>query len=198
MKLNRLEFAVVNNPLRAAVQRWLETPLLLEDRRALHGRRVLEVGCGRGVGLEILASLRAAEVSGFDLDPAMITLAYARAAARGVGAHAYVGDATAICAPDASFDAVVEYAILHHIPPWQKALGEIARVLRPGGIFYFDDLLRGFTTAWPISLLFDHPLQTQFEAAEFHAALEAHGLHVQVWYRLGPWAILGRAVRRRA
>jgi SAM-dependent methyltransferase len=198
MKLNRLEFVVVNNPLRAAVQRWLETPLLLGDRGELRGRRVLEVGCGRGVGLEILASRGAATVSGFDLDPAMIALARTRVPVSGSGAYVYVGDATAISAPDGSFDAVVEYAILHHIPPWREALGEIARVLRPGGLFYFDDLLRGFTTAWPISVLFDHPLHTQFEAAEFHAALETHGLHVQAWYRLGPWAILGRAVRRRA
>ena len=196
MKLNTLEFAVVNNPLRAAAQRWVETPLLLGDPGELRGRRVLEVGCGRGVGLEILASLGPAELSGFDLDPAMVALARARAAASDPAAHVYVGDATAICAPERRFDAVVEYAILHHIPAWREALAEIARVLRPGGVFYFEDLLRGFTTAWPISRLFDHPLQTQFGAAEFREALEATGLQVQAWYQLGPWAILGRAARR--
>lgn len=196
MKLNRLEFAVVNNPLRAAAQRWLETPLLLGDRCGLRGRRVLEVGCGRGVGLEILSSLGAATVSGFDLDPAMIALARTRVSVSGSGAHVYVGDATAISAPDASFDAVVEYAILHHIPPWREALGEIARVLRPGGVFYFEDLLRGFTTAWPISVLFDHPLQTQFEAAEFRDAIKANGLQIQAWYQLRWWAVIGRAIRR--
>jgi ubiquinone/menaquinone biosynthesis C-methylase UbiE len=195
MKLNALEFAVVNNPLRAAAQRWVETPLLLGDRGELRGRRVLEVGCGRGVGLEILASRGAATVSGFDLDPAMIALARTRVSVSGSGTHVYVGDATAISGRDGSFDAVVEYAILHHIPHWPEALGEIARVLRPGGTFYFEDLLRGFTTAWPVSALFDHPLQTQFEAGEFREAVEAHGLRVQAWYQLGGWAVLGRAVR---
>lgn len=196
MKLNRLEFAVVNNPLRAAAQRWVETPLLLGGRNGLRGEHVLEVGCGRGVGLEILASLGAAGVIGFDLDPAMIALARSRVASGGWGVAAYVGDATAISAPDGRFDAVVEYAILHHIPPWRDALGEIARVLRPGGVFYFEDLLRGFTTAWPMSVLFDHPLQTQFTGEEFRAALEAHDLQVQAWHQLGPWAVMGRAVRR--
>ena len=195
MKLNTLEFAVVNNSLRAAAQRWVETPLLLGDGGRLRGKRVLEVGCGRGVGLQILGSLGVAEVSGFDLVPAMIALERARVAASGSGAHVYVGDATAISGRDGSFDAVVEYAILHHIPHWREALGEIARVLRPGGTFYFEDLLRGFTTAWPVSALFDHPLQTQFEAGEFRAAVEAHGLRVQAWYQLGWWAVLGRAVR---
>lgn len=196
MKLNRLEFAVVNNPLRAAAQRWVETTLLLGGRNGLRGEHVLEVGCGRGVGLEILASLGAASAVGFDLDPAMIALARSRVASGGWGVAAYVGDATAISAPDGSFDAVVEYAILHHIPPWRDALGEVARVLRPGGVFYFEDLLRGFTTAWPVSVLFDHPLQTQFTAEEFRAALEAHDFQVQAWYQLGPWAVIGRAVRR--
>ena len=65
---------------------------------------MLEIGCGRGVGLEILASLGPAELSGFDLDPAMVALARARAAASGPAAHVYVGDATAICAPERRFN----------------------------------------------------------------------------------------------
>ena len=195
MKLNTLEFVLVNNPLRAAAQRWVETPLLIGEHGTFVGKNMLEVGCGHGVGIDILRAYGAAQVTGFDLDPAMIALARVHAAASGAGAQVYVGDATAISAPDASFDAVVEYAILHHIPRWQEALAEIARVLRPGGVFFFEDLLWGFTTAWPMRVLFDHPLQTQFEAAEFRNVLESHGLGVQSWYQLGSWMIIGRAVR---
>ncbi len=54
MKLNNLEFALMNNRVRAWSQRALETPLLIGPRGALRGKRVLEVGCGRGVGVEIL------------------------------------------------------------------------------------------------------------------------------------------------
>ena len=41
MKLNNLEFALMNNPARAASQRWLETPLLIGPRGSLAGMRVL-------------------------------------------------------------------------------------------------------------------------------------------------------------
>jgi len=120
VKLNTLEFAMMNNPVRAASQRRLETPYLIGRRGALAGKRVLEVGCGRGVGLEILLGLGAAQVTGFDLDPKMVTLAQARVAPYGERARVFVGDAEAIDAPDASFDAVVDYGILHTCPTGRR------------------------------------------------------------------------------
>ena len=193
MKLNALEFALMNNPVRAASQRQIETPLLIRSPDALVGKRVLEVGCGRGVGIDILLTRGAANVVGFDLDGEMVALARKRAAKYGDHAHVFVGDAAAIAAPDASFDAVVDYGIIHHIPPWPQALREITRVLRNGGSFYFEDLFRGFISGWPMRVLFDHPQATQFTAAEFRAGLEAAGLSVGQWREVGTWGVLGRA-----
>ena len=193
MKLNALEFALMNNPVRAASQRWLETPLLIGRPGALAGQRVLEVGCGRGLGLETLLSFGAMHVTGFDLDPRMVTLAQKRIAKYGNRAHVFVGDAEAIEAPDASFDAVVDYGIIHHIPNWPQALQEIARVLEPDGTFYFEDLLKGFISAWPMRLLFDHPQATQFTGQEFRAGLEVAGLRVEKWRQWGEWGVMGQA-----
>jgi len=194
MKLNALEFALMNNPVRAASQRYLETPLLTGPDGTLAGKRVLEVGCGRGVGIEILLARGAASVAGFDLDPEMVALAQQHLAKYGdTRACVFVGDAAVIATPDASFDAVVDYGIIHHIPSWPQALHEIARVLRPGGTFYFEDLFRGFISAWPIRALFDHPQATQFTAAAFRAALGATGLSVRQWRELGAWGVMGRA-----
>lgn len=193
MKLNTLEFALMNNPVRAASQRWVETPFLIGPRGMLAGRRVLEVGCGRGVGLEILLSLGAAHVTGFDLDPRMVALAQKQVAQYGDRVRVFVGDAEAIDAPDADFDAVVEYGILHHVPNWPQALREIARVLKPKGTFYFEDLLKGFISAWPMRALFDHPQATQFTGREFRAGLEAAGLRVAKWRQWGEWAAIGQA-----
>jgi SAM-dependent methyltransferase len=195
MKLNSLEFALMNNPLRVVSQRRIETPLLIGAPGTLAGKRVLEVGCGRGVGMEILLQLGAAAVVGFDLDPAMVALAEQRLARHGEQARVFVGDAAGIAAPDADFDVVVDYGIIHHIPPWTQALGEIARVLRPGGIFYFEDLFKGFTSAWPIRALLDHPQATQFTAGEFRAALEMAGLSVRQWREVGPWGVMGCAAK---
>ena len=108
-------------------------------------------------------------------------------------ARVFIGDAEAIDAPDASFDAVVDYGVIHHIPHWQQTLKEIARVLKPGGVFYFEDLLKGLISIWPAPLLFDHPQATQFHGREFRAGLEAAGLRVQKWRQLGEWAVAGRA-----
>lgn len=193
MRLNTLEFMLVNNAFRAASQRWIETPLLISPRGSLNGKRVLEIGCGRGVGVEILLSLGAEHVTGFDLDPKMIALAQKRLAKYGNRIRVFVGDAEAIDAPNASFDAVVDYGVIHHIPHWQKALKEIARVLKPGGTFYFEDLLKGLISTWPAPLLFDHPQATQFYGGGFRSELESTGLRVQKWRQLGEWAIAGRA-----
>lgn len=194
MKLNTLEFALMNNAVRAASQRWIETPLLLGSRRALVGQRVLEIGCGRGVGLEILLTHGAASVTGFDLDPKMVRLARQRLARYGDHAGVFVGSADTIPAPDGSFDAVVDYGVLHHIPDWQQTLREIGRVLAPGGVFYFEDLLKAFISAPPMRALFDHPQATQFDAAAFRSALAVAGLRVTRWQVLGAWGIMGQAV----
>ncbi len=192
MKLNSLEFILMNNALRAASQRQFETPRLIGPRGSLAGKRVLEIGCGRGVGVEILLSLGVEHVTGFDLDPRMIALAIQRLAKYGDRARVFVGDAETIDAPDDSFDAVVDYGVIHHIPYWQQALKEIARVLKPGGTFYFEDLLKNLITTWPAPLFFDHPQATQFYGGEFRSELESTGLRVQKWRQLGEWAIAGR------
>ena len=55
MLLNRVEYLLMNNPVRAAIQRHFEAPRLLRMRGALPGGVALEIGCGRGVGNATLA-----------------------------------------------------------------------------------------------------------------------------------------------
>lgn len=195
MKLNALEFALMNNPVRAASQRWIETPFLLGADALLAGKRVLEIGCGRGVGLEILLAQGTTQAMGFDLDPNMVRLAQARLARFGDRARVFVGSADTIPVPDGSFDVVVDYGVIHHIPDWPQTLHEIARVLKPGGVFYFEDLLKGLISSPPMRALFDHPQQTQFTAPEFRVALAAAGLEVVQWRRVGTWGVIGQATK---
>lgn len=116
MKLNRIEKALMSNPVRAALQRWYEAPLLRRLGGRVDGLRVLEVGCGRGIGTEILFErFGARAVHAFDLDPEMV-----RAARRRLDRYLpdrlelAVGDVTVIDARDESFDAVFDFGI---IPP---------------------------------------------------------------------------------
>jgi len=82
MLLNRAEYALMNNPIRAAIQRHLEARRMLRLGGPMIGGRALEIGCGRGVGIDlILRVLGADSVDAFDLDPRMVAQARERSAA---------------------------------------------------------------------------------------------------------------------
>lgn len=182
MKLNRIERAAMNNPLRAAHQHHREAAWF--QRLAggtLAGQHVLEIGCGRGVGVEVLLDrLHATQVTAFDLDPAMIEKAQRRLHARGGQVTLAVGDACEIEQPSASLDTVVEFGVIHHVPDWRTAIGEIARVLRPGGLLLFEDVPRHTLDTWLFRTCTVHPREDRFEAAEFAAELSRQGLRPTV------------------
>ena len=79
--MNRIETALVDSPPRAWLQRSYELPLLERLGARIPGRRVVEIGCGRGVGAELLLERwGAAHVTAIDLDPAMVERARRRLA----------------------------------------------------------------------------------------------------------------------
>lgn len=177
MLLNRVEFALMNNPVRAAIQRRFEAQKLLEMGGEMDGGLALEVGCGRGVGAELILEVFGAErVDAFDLDPKMVERARTRLERFGSRARVWVGDASAIDAPDATYDAVFDFGIVHHIPDWRAALAEIHRVLKPGGRFYAEEVLRRFILHPATRATLKHPLEDRFDAPEFAGAARSLGL----------------------
>jgi len=186
MILNRLEYWLMNNPIRAALQRHVEARRFLRMGGPIRGGRVLEIGCGRGVGVELILDLFGAEtVDAFDLDPRMVALAQKRLSSRGPRIRLWIGDAAAINAPDATYDAVFDFGIVHHVPNWRDALAEVHRVLRPGGRFYAEEPVAGFLNHPLMHRLFAHPVEDRFEASDFRTALGEVGLIVsgeeQIW-----------------
>lgn len=99
------------------------------------GARVLDLGCGPGRLSIRLARDPRLDVTGLDLDPAMIARARANAAREGAGARPsfLVADAASMAFPDGSFDLVVSTLSMHHWADPAAGLSEIGRVLRPGG-----------------------------------------------------------------
>lgn len=182
--MNRVESAVITSPPRRWLQRWYEVPWLRRLGGDLPpGARILDLGCGPGYGSEmILDRFGADRVDGVDLDPRMVERARRRLRGYGDRVHLSVGDAGdlrgSLDIPDASYDAVFDFAVVHHVPQWRLAVAEVARVLRPGGMFYFDEVTAHALARPTYRLLFDHPREDRFSGEQFVAACEAAGLSV--------------------
>jgi SAM-dependent methyltransferase len=101
---------------------------------------VLELGCGSGAMAEGLArSHPSARLTATDLDPAMVAVARRRLRAL-PQVRLEAVDATELPYPDASFDVVTSFLMLHHVVEWRAALEEVARILKPGGTLVGYDL----------------------------------------------------------
>ena len=99
------------------------------------GLRVLDVGCGTGDYLQIMAGLVApGPAVGVDLSATLAARARQRAAPDQAAVSFHVGDARELPFADAVFDRVVANQVLLHLAdPWQ-AVAEMRRVLAPGGL----------------------------------------------------------------
>jgi ubiquinone/menaquinone biosynthesis C-methylase UbiE len=170
--MNAAETALMNNPVRRAIQRRIEAPMLRRFGGTVTGEWVLEIGCGQGVGTEIiLEQFGAAHVTALDLDPAMVDLARQRLGTYGDRVAVAVGDAEHV-------DAVFDFVIIHHITDWRAAVTEVRRVLRPGGRFFFEEVTTHALARWSYRTFLDHPTEDRFGAFGFVHELEQQGLHV--------------------
>jgi ubiquinone/menaquinone biosynthesis C-methylase UbiE len=97
--------------------------------------RLLEVGCGIGVDSIQLARC-GFDVTGVDLTESAIEVARESARRRGVRIDFRVGNAEGLDFPDASFDAVYSFGVLHHTPNIERAVAEVHRVMKPGARAY--------------------------------------------------------------
>lgn len=141
---------------------------LVEAADLQAGANVLDLACGRGAVLEPALSAvgEHGSVLGIDLAPAMVTRLAADLARRQVAnVEVRVGDAERLDVPDASFDAVTGGFMIFFPPEPPRVLGEVLRVLRPGGRLALSiyDGAAGF------------PFQAELEASIGAARGEASG-----------------------
>ena len=98
------------------------------------GRDVLEVGVGMGADHLEWAKASPRSLTGVDLTPRAIEFTRARFDAYGLTSGLECADAERLPFADNSFDLVYSWGVLHHSPDTPKAIDEVFRVLRPGGI----------------------------------------------------------------
>ena len=107
------------------------------------GMRVLDLGCGPGsIILGFAQAVAPGEAVGVDLQPSQVAQAQALSVAWGVtNAHFEVADVYSLPFPDGFFDAVFAHAVLMHLREPVRALEEVRRVLRPGGMLEFATVI---------------------------------------------------------
>jgi len=136
------------------------------------GDRLVDVGSGPGVAARRAASLGAEVVA---VDPAAVMLRVGRLVNRAKGLRYAHGSAQALPVADGWASVVWSLATVHHWPDLDAALGEVRRVLAPGGRFVaierqVADSARGLAShGW-----------TRAQADAFAARCEAFGLSATV------------------
>ena len=171
----------------------------MKRRRPLEpGAAVLEVGCGRGAGAAIIRKeFQPAVLLAMDLDLQMIRggRTYLQEGERKkISFH--VADALHIPARSASLDAVFGFGVLHHVPDWESALGEIVRVLKPGGVYYLEELYPSLYQNFLAKHILLHPTVNRFRSGGLKRALRSAGLHLDRLLENSRIGILGIATKK--
>ena len=111
--------------------RWMKPCFAYDQHR---GQRVLEVGFGQGTDLVQFAK-GGAGCYGVDLSERHLELASKNFECRNLRANLFLEDVRNLHFPDAFFDAVYSFGVLHHSDEPERCFSEIRRVLKPGGEF---------------------------------------------------------------
>jgi ubiquinone/menaquinone biosynthesis C-methylase UbiE len=196
MKLNWAERWVVNNIFRIFWQH-MEIKWFKQAMPLMSGSVVLEVGCGRGAGAQlILRTFQPANLHVQDLDLEMILTARQYLAGSGTDQISLsVGDAVALPFRTSTLDAVFGFGFLHHVPDWRSALSEIFRVLKSGGVYYIEELYPQLYQNFITKRILLHPEHDRFSSRDLRNGLDRAGLVLKKTFELKKVGILGVAVR---
>jgi ubiquinone/menaquinone biosynthesis C-methylase UbiE len=134
--------ALYDPVLRLATRERAFKQRLLDQARVADGHDVLDLGCGTGtLAVWMKQRVPGAQVVGLDGDDRMLTRARAKAARARTEVRFDQGLSFDLPYPDASFDRVLTSLFFHHLADHDKdrTIGEIVRVLRPGGEMHVAD-----------------------------------------------------------
>jgi SAM-dependent methyltransferase len=136
MPMNRIHRSLCRSERWAGLVEATLMPWALNGVRL--GSDVLEIGPGFGATTRVLTT-KAPRLTAIEVDPASARLLRQRFGDR---VRIVTGDATRMPMPDAGYDAVVCFTMLHHLPSaagQDRLFAEAFRVLRPGGVFAGSD-----------------------------------------------------------
>lgn len=117
------------------------------DRHATNwrGLKTLDVGCGGGFSCEFMAE-RGAIVAGIDQSEKCVQAAKNHAVTSGFEIDYRQGLAENMPYDDNTFDVVICVDVLEHVADYKQVVSEVHRILKPGGLFFFDTINRTFSS----------------------------------------------------
>ena len=152
------------NPVRFA---FFHDELIKAKQMGLTGRRVLDVGCGGGLLAEEVAHLGLL-VTGVDPSQRSLVTACKHAAQSDLSINYVAGAGELLPIANASHDIVICCDVLEHVDSPDRVIGEIARVLKPNGIFFYDTINRTWISKVAVITLFQHWQVTRCAPANLH------------------------------
>jgi ubiquinone/menaquinone biosynthesis C-methylase UbiE len=196
MKLNWAERWVVNNPLRVLQQR-LEIGWMKGVSSLRPGVHILEIGCGRGAGARLIRqTFQPAVIHATDLDMDMLRRANALLPHRlKTNISFSLVNAEGLSFGTGTLDAVFGFGVLHHVPEWRRALAEISRVLKAGGVYFFEELYPPLYQNCITRHILLHPRLDRFHSHDLKTAIRNAGLTIRQTLELKHAGILGVCIK---
>ena len=139
----------------------------------LLGADILEVGCGNGYAASLITARGVNRYTGLDIMPEQLEIARKRNLPNACFVLGSADDLSRF--PAESFDAILDFCILHHVEGWRTFFDESRRVLRGGGSIYVADLSKRCIHIVDTLLHWDHAEEALFTLKEFEEEANKRG-----------------------
>ena len=168
------------NPLRGIVREYFEVKPLRDIADPGKIDLALHYCSRNGKGTElILKYFSPGKINAVDPDEDLVAISRETLAGRPVDIVS--GSLTGLAYRDASFDAVFVLGELHNYPEWRDCVGEIARVTKPGGFFFIEEL-SAESFEYALGRYFraktDHQYEAMLRLDEFRDVIQAAGFEI--------------------
>ena len=173
MKLSAKEFDAMQMGWRKWYIEKVELKTFEKFGLDLFGADILEVGCGNGYAASLITARGVNRYTGLDIMPEQLEIARKRNLANACFVLGSADDLSAF--PDKSFDAILDFCILHHVEGWRTFFDESRRVLKSGGSIYAADLSKTCIHIVDALLHWDHAEEALFTFREFEEEANKRG-----------------------
>ncbi len=182
------------NPVRVPFFREIIDNNITKERSSLGA---LEVGCGGGYLTEEIARMGFSTI-GIDPSEAVLQAARSHAAQKNLTITYTKGRGEALPFPDQSFELVFCCDVLEHVEFLDETIREISRVLKPGGLFFFDTINRTLASKLVMINIFQqwkwfafmppqlHVWEMFIKPGELKALMKANDLSPQTFFGMSP------------